>query len=161
MGKVLVKKAGGNYTVNMKTTGGKIIAAAIAVFIIACLVFVVIAVTGGGNSISFAITGQTAEIKASGFGGSSFTFSTNDITSVSMINTFPEARRTNGTSNQKFLFGRFNVTGYDGSSNVYIHRDNSPYIVVDLVNGRVFLNGETRDETERFYNQLTSAMPTR
>jgi hypothetical protein len=82
-----------------------------------------------------------------------YTFSTDDIVSVTTIDALPHMSKLSGGNAPRFYSGTFFVTGY-GMSHVYVHRDNPPYIVVELENGRVIVNGQSDKNTEAIYDEL-------
>ncbi|MCL2704355.1 MAG: PH domain-containing protein [Defluviitaleaceae bacterium] len=153
MKKLFVKRTvGWGYSFNTETKLGKVL---LAVTLLAVAVFICLILFGGPNAVSLVITGTEAEIKSPGIFTGSFNFSTNDIKSVAMIENFPSVSRRVGTGSPRLYAGRFDVAGY-GRGNVYIHRNNPPYIVMELEGGWVFLNGQTPDETRAFFNTLNN-----
>lgn len=157
--KIFKKKENGiGYTVNMKSTGGKVMAAVITLFIIGITIFSILLFTQiGSTAFTLTIDGHNAEVSASGMFRHRFNFRTDEIESIVLIDTFPNARRTNGTSTQHILSGRFDVTGY-GPSRVYLHRNSPPFIVIELPDTWIFLNGETRVDTEYLLTKLNAVM---
>ncbi|MCL1787055.1 MAG: hypothetical protein FWG38_03640 [Defluviitaleaceae bacterium] len=144
------KKIGVGYTINTKARGGMAIVIALVIVVAA---FLFVTLSGITNSVSLEINGNEARVSTSGFLGRSYTFGVQDIESVTLLDRLPQTGRRSGMSNGAVLSGQFDMDGY-GRSRVYVNRGVSPYIMVELANGRVFLNGRTPEDTMRYYAQL-------
>jgi hypothetical protein len=92
---------------------------------------------------------NTIEIQAPMYG---YQFDANDIVSIDMIDDIPGGIRTNGISTNRYSLGNFDINGY-GKSKLYVVWG-APYIVIELDDLYVFINGDTEDQTQDYYNQL-------
>ncbi|WP_248892848.1 hypothetical protein [Bacillus methanolicus] len=52
--------------------------------------------------------------------------------------------------------GNFTVEGY-GSSLLFIRKDSSPYLYIELENKKIFINGRDSKETRGWYEQLVES----
>lgn len=148
------RRVGGfGFTFNIAKTGAKIVCIIIFVAIVASMMWTIIyTMPLDFGSVSLSIDGQTAIVQ-SPLGEHSFL--TNDIVSIATINELPNMTRLSGGNAPRFYSGRFLVSGY-GMSYVYVHRNNPPYIVIELESGFVFLNGNTTEQTEQFFKDLNN-----
>jgi uncharacterized membrane protein len=146
------KRMGYGMTVNMAKAGGKATVVSIILIVVLIIWLAIFLSPLDFGSVSLSISDQTAIIHAP---LSEYAFSTNDIKNIIMINDFPRAKKINGGDSAKFFVGKFSVAGY-GSSNVYVHRECSPYIVIELENGWIFLNGEAKEQTQTYFDILNS-----
>ncbi|EIJ80935.1 hypothetical protein [Bacillus methanolicus] len=53
--------------------------------------------------------------------------------------------------------GKFMVEGY-GSSLLFIRKDSSPYLYIELENNKIFINGHNSKETRSWYQKLIQKM---
>jgi|GEM_PF-329928 len=151
------KRFGYGMTVNIAKVGGKVVTIAImfaiSLVIISVMRIAILLSPLDFNSVLLTVSEETVTIQAP---LSEYSFLTSDIRNVAFIDDFPRANKINGGNSETFFVGKFNVTGY-GASNVYIHRKCPPFIVVELDNGWVFLNGNTKEQTEKYFNDLENA----
>jgi uncharacterized membrane protein len=151
------KRSGYGYTINIASKGGK-------AFIYGTFGFVALILVGVTGMGLWADFGQvemkmvsennTIEIQAPMYG---YQFDVNDIIGIDMIDDIPGGIRTNGISTERYSLGNFNIDGY-GKSKLYIVRG-APYIVIELDDLYVFINGETAEQTQDYYNQLMELLP--
>lgn len=83
------------------------------------------------------------------------TFTADEIRSVSLITEFPKGMRTNGAADSRIAIGHFSLQGY-GKAMLFVHKQNAPYIAVELEDRYVFVNGETPEQTQDYYDALLS-----
>jgi uncharacterized membrane protein len=146
------KRSGYGYTINIASRGGK-------AFIYGTFGFLALIIIGttaisfwadfGEVEMTMISENNTIEIQAPMYG---YQFNAEDIIGVDMIDDIPSGLRTNGVSTERYALGNFNIDGY-GKSKLYITR-NAPYIVIELDGLYVFINGETEEQTQEYYNQL-------
>lgn len=85
-----------------------------------------------------------------------FTFSTDDVRSVSLVNSLPHRSRTNGAETSQYAIGHFQMVGY-GKSRVYVYKGSPPYIVVELPGLHIFFNTRDAAQTQKIYRELRNA----
>jgi len=144
------KRVGLGMTVNMASKGGKLLVAMIVPAFVLWLGLAVYMLPFDFGSVYLDISGQTATITAP---LNRFSFSSDEIIDVSLLDTMPTAGRVNHVSHGRVISGVSNVMGY-GDSHVFVLRENAPYIRIELESGWVFLNGNTQEETTRFFAEL-------
>jgi hypothetical protein len=146
------KRSGYGYTINIASRGGK-------AFIYGTFSFLALILIGttaisfwadfGEVEMKLVSENNTIEIQAPMYG---YQFDAGKIISINMVDDIPGGLRTNGVSTERYALGNFNIDGY-GKSKLYITR-NAPYIVIELDGLYVFINGETEEQTQEYYNQL-------
>jgi len=149
------KRVGMGMTINEGKKGAK--AVVYGSIGLAAFLFIAIAVYTlpmDVSNVSLVINGDTASFSVP-FHSQSFLLG--DVVGVSKIDEFPRSTRTFGTGAARMSSGRFQVSGY-GASRVLVHRNTPPFIVIDLVDGWVFANGHTAEQTEIFYNAIREAV---
>jgi uncharacterized membrane protein len=146
------KRSGYGYTINMASKKGKIFMYVTFGF----LALLLVGVTGitmwadfGEVEMTMVSDNNTIEIQAPMYG---YQFNADDIISIDMVDDIPGGIRTNGISTNRYSLGNFNINGY-GTSKLYIVRG-APYIVIELDDLYVFINGDTEEQTQEYYNQL-------
>jgi uncharacterized membrane protein len=146
------KRSGYGYTINMASKKGKIFMYVTFGF----LALLLVGVTGitmwadfGEVEMTMVNDNNTIEIQAPMYG---YQFHASDIVSIDMIDDIPGGIRTNGISTNRYSLGNFNINGY-GTSKLYIVWG-APYIVIELDDLYVFINGDTEEQTQEYYNQL-------
>jgi hypothetical protein len=127
-------------TVNIASKGGKILIASIVPLIVLWVGIAVYMLPFDFGTVTIELSAQTATINAP---MNRFTFSANEVISVSMLEDMPHAGRVNHVSHGRIISGVSHVRGY-GESHVFVLRGNAPYIRIELERGYVFLNGSTQ-----------------
>lgn len=145
------KRIGYGFTVNMATTGGKLLIYGI-LGTVGVMVSILLAMFLNMDFTSFelSVQNQTVTIDAPMYGTS---FDTNEITEMKQIDIIPSGQRTNGAETGKYCLGNFDLEGY-GASRLYIYKDNPPYIAIKLEDTYVFINGKTSEDTQHYYDLL-------
>ena len=146
------KRSGYGYTINMASKKGK-------TFMYGTLGFVALILVGVTGITMWADFGEvemkmvsdknTIEIQAPMYG---YQFDAGDIASIDMVDDIPGGIRTNGISTERYSLGNFDINGY-GKSKLYVVWE-APYIVIQLDGLYVFINGDTEEQTQDYYNQL-------
>jgi hypothetical protein len=77
-----------------------------------------------------------------------------EIKDIAILDDFPRYTKLWGTNGTRIYIGKYQVNGFAGTSQVFIHRNSPPFIVIELENGWIFLNGSTEEETEGYYSFL-------
>ncbi|PLR96863.1 DUF3784 domain-containing protein [Bacillus sp. T33-2] len=81
-----------------------------------------------------------------------------DIDKIELLEDMPEVTwKQDGFGLSTMAKGRFKVEGY-GSSLLFIQKDSSPYIYIELKNKRVFINASDSEKTRAWYEQLSKKM---
>jgi len=137
-------------TVNMASKGGKLLVAMIVPAFVLWLGIAIYMLPFDFGSVYLDVSGQTATITAP---LNRFSFSSDEIIDVTLLDTMPMAGRVNHVSHGRVISGVSNVMGY-GDSHVFVRRENAPYIRIELESGWVFLNGNTQEETTHFFAEL-------
>lgn len=145
------KRIGYGRTFNMANKKAKIMtfityASTIALILFLSIMFIIF----DTSEFKLTIDGDIARISAPVYG---YSFNINDVIEVKKIDTLPKGARTNGASTEKYNLGNYNLNNY-GKSKMYVYNENPPFIAIKLNNLYVFLNGKTKDDTERYYNML-------
>jgi hypothetical protein len=146
------KRSGYGYTINMASKAGK----AFMYGMFGFLALILVGVTGitmwadfGEVEMKMVSDNNIIEIQAPMYG---YQFDADDIISIDMVDDIPGGIRTNGISTNRYSLGNFDIDGY-GKSKLYIVRG-APYIVIELDDLYVFINGDTEEQTQEYYNQL-------
>ncbi|WP_058304486.1 DUF5808 domain-containing protein [Gorillibacterium timonense] len=86
----------------------------------------------------------------------SYSFDLDQVKSVSLTDSLPRGKRTNGLGTDQTARGNFRLDGW-GRSKVYIYRNNPPYLVVELSDMHVVFNKKNPQETRELYASLRAA----
>ncbi|SHJ42645.1 Uncharacterized membrane protein [Clostridium amylolyticum] len=145
------KRIGYGFTFNMANKKAKLMTFIIYGLTISLVLFLsIMFIIFDTSEFKLTIDGDTAKISAPVYG---YSFNINDVKEVKKIDTLPRGPRTNGASTDRYNLGNYNLNNY-GKSKMYVYNENPPFIVIKLDNMYVFLNGKTKDATERYYNML-------
>ncbi|MFA5628872.1 MAG: PH domain-containing protein [Dehalococcoidales bacterium] len=146
------KRSGYGQTINIATKKGK-------AFIYGTFAFsalVLIGVTGvllwadfGEIEMGIVSDNNRIVIQAPMYG---YEFNASEIIDVAITNDPPRGIRTNGIATDRYLLGNFNINDY-GKSKLYIVGD-APYIVVQLEDLYIFINGKSENQTLEYFNLL-------
>jgi len=145
------KRIGFGATVNMASKFGKLTNVFLFILVIGTIVLAKFVMPLDFGAVEFKIIDNTAYINAP---MNSDSFSLNDIQEVKQIANLPKVSKRNGGDSDIFFVGSFTVQGY-GNCSVYVHRNNSPYLVISLSDRTVIFNGDTPEKTNEFYSLLT------
>lgn len=78
-----------------------------------------------------------------------------DITSIELMEKLPEVTvRTNGVGLPTLSKGHFKVKDY-GSSLLFIQKESSPYIYIELKDMKIFINDKDTEQTRLWFEQLS------
>lgn len=80
-----------------------------------------------------------------------------DIEKVEIIDKLKVKLRTNGIGMDEYSVGNFNVEGY-GKCKLYIYNDVKPYILIESDNEQIFINGEDKEDTLRYYDEIIAVI---
>ena len=120
---------------------------------IATIGFVVGLYTLGTQDYEIKFTHETFEI--TGMYGDKWNLST--IQTVKLLDEMPPVSgKINGFGLSTLAKGRFTVEGY-GNSILFVRKQSSPYVYVQLSDENIFINGETPEETKEWYDQLKTS----
>ncbi len=145
------KRIGYGFTVNMATTGGKIVVYGILGLAGVMLIFLTgLFLDMDFSSFKLSVREQTVFIDAPLY---HYSFTLDEITEITTLSTIPSGQRTNGAETARYCLGHFKLTGY-GASRLYVYKDNPPYIAVRLQDGFVLINGKTPEETQQYLDLL-------
>jgi hypothetical protein len=148
------KRIGYGMTINTAKKGGRLfVALTIGFAVLIALGLAIYLIPLDFGAVKLSVSRQTVTVNVPMY--ESYTFSTREIAGITLSDDFPRATKVFGANSDRLYIGRFRVAGYKGISQVFIHRDNPPFIVVELESGWVFVNGGTREETEMYYDLLT------
>jgi hypothetical protein len=107
----------------------------------------------GTQDYEIKFTDETFEI--TGMYGDKWNLST--IQSVKLLDEMPPVtRKNNGFGLSTLAKGKFTVEGY-GNSLLFVRKQSSPYVYIELSDENIFLNGETPEETKEWYEQLKTS----
>lgn len=152
---IVEKRYGVGTTINFGSKKGKIITWVFSIFMIIIMVPVIVIVAVMANAdYSMVVSGDNVVIDAPLYGT---TFNLAEIQSIDIINTLPKSTKTNGSQTSKLEIGYFNVDGY-GKSELYIKNDIHEIIVIKLKDKYIFINADSYDMTDKYYNQLKESL---
>lgn len=145
------KRIGYGFTCNMATLKGKCLTFGILVPVAVLILFLsIVFVRMDTGSFNLFINGSTVKIEAPLY---SFSFDINEIQEVNKIDILPKGARTNGAATEVYNLGNFNLNGY-GNSRMYVYKENPPFIIVKLKDIYLFINGKTKETTDKYYKTL-------
>lgn len=149
------KRLGIGFTVNMASKKGKGAAYAgiafFAVFLCALISFFFVL-----DTASFSLTQENGNYRISAplYGCS---FAEEEVRKVSVLQALPDRSRTNGAETGLYALGDYNVNGY-GKSKLYVYKESTPILAVELSDITVFLNARTPEQTERYLELLSQPL---
>ena len=111
----------------------------------------ILMIPGDFGGMNFEVNEQTVQLSGPPF--SRLSFDVGEIINITQIESLPSRTRLAGTSTNRIQTGRFNVSDY-GISRLFVHRDSSPIIVIELENMFVFLSLPESSDTLEFYGTL-------
>ena len=82
-----------------------------------------------------------------------YSFSAKDIKDIQLSDKLPQVFKINGAATERYLLGNFDVTGY-GSSKMYVYKEKSPFIIIELSGGYVFFGSQNPEKTMEYYEHL-------
>lgn len=145
------KRIGYGFTCNMATLKGKCLTFGILVPVAVLILFLsIVFVRMDTGSFNLFINGSTVKIEAPLY---AFSFDINEIQEVNKIDVLPKGARTNGAATEVYNLGNFNLNGY-GNSRMYVYKENPPFIIVKLKDIYLFINGKTKETTDKYYKIL-------
>lgn len=146
-----------NYSMNMAKPAAKVISVITAVAIGALIIWVLALVVELETAkVSVAFHEKTMEIEGLGY---ECEVNADDIISLELLETLPNDKfyKSNGADTEKCLFGNFK--GRDtGKCMMFLYRNESPVLKIQLEDITVFLNSEEEEETKDWYDDLTGRM---
>ncbi len=155
--KVFVKKRiGSGITVNTATTGGKWFYSATILFISVIIVAVstmVIRADLQPPSLVIANNGSI-QIEDANY---PYNFKISDIVEINLEEKMPSGFKTNGIAVQQYARGNFQLQEL-GPAKMYIFKNSSPYIVIQLKDLYVIYNEEEPEDTKQVFNELIEFM---
>ena len=84
-------------------------------------------------------------------------FNVEDIEKVEIVDKLKVKLRINGIGMDEYSVGNFNVEGY-GKCKLYIYNDVKPYILIESDNEQIFINGEDKEDTLRYYDEIIAVI---
>jgi hypothetical protein len=151
------RRVGGfGFTFNIAKTGARVVCIIMSGAIIYFILWAIVSsVPVDFGSVSLSIDGQTATVQSP---MGEYSFAAGDVVSVTTIDVLPHMSKISGGNAPRFYSGTFFVTGH-GMSFIYAHRNNPPFIVVELEDGWVIFNGQSANSTETIYSELKNMLP--
>ncbi|MEK3981830.1 DUF5808 domain-containing protein [Paenibacillus sp. FSL K6-3166] len=146
------KRLGIGTTINIGTKTGKGIYYGLFVFVILLLIG-----TGWmGVQTDFSTPTLTTDTKGRvsiEYPMYNYSFAMKDVQELTLVDSLPRGRRTNGVATDTVAIGNFKFDGF-GKSKVYLVKNSPPYIVIKLPDVYVLYNNKDATETERLYAEL-------
>ena len=142
---------GMNYSMNMAKTSAKIFTAVISAVVIGCAVWIAaILVEFATTEVTVEMKNGIMDIRAASY---DYQIKTEDILAVKMIEEMPKDNfyRSNGGDTDKYLIGHFKGKEI-GKCMLFLYKEETPILEIQLKNMTVFLNSENEKETEEWYN---------
>lgn len=145
------KRIGYGFTCNMATLKGKCLTFGILVPVIVLILFLsIVFVKMDTGNFNLFINEGTVKIEAPMY---AFSFDINEIQEIKKVDVLPKGARTNGAATEVYNLGNFNLNGY-GNSRMYVYKENPPFIIVKLKDIYLFINGKTKETTDKYYKTL-------
>ena len=85
-------------------------------------------------------------------------FNIEDIQKIELLESINTVTRTKGTGTSKYIRGVCNIEGESKKASVYIYKNNSPYIRIELEEGLLIYNDKKSDDTKKTYDKLVDAI---
>ena len=145
------RMCGMNYSMNMAKNSAKIFTAVISAVLIGCVIWVAaILVEFATTEVTVCMAGGKMDIRAASY---DCQIQSEQILSVKLLDEMPEDNfyRSNGGDTEKFLIGHFRVKE-TGKCMMFLHKEETPIIEIQLEDMIVFLNSENKEETEEWYD---------
>ena len=145
------RMCGMNYSMNMAKTSAKIFTAVISAVVIGCAVWIAaILVEFATTEVTVEMKNGIMDIRAASY---DYQIKTEDILAVKMIEEMPKDNfyRSNGGDTDKYLIGHFKGKEI-GKCMLFLYKEETPILEIQLKNMTVFLNSENEKETEEWYN---------
>lgn len=83
-------------------------------------------------------------------------FKVEDIKTVKLLENIDIDYRIKGTRTLTYLRGLYSVKGESQDATVYIYRDKSPYIRIELEEGLLIYNDKNNTDTKKTYEKLVN-----
>lgn len=147
------KRVGIGQTLNIGNKKGKAIWIGSIIFLIACLLPTLIITAKLDNpNFYLEVNNNTVTIEAPMYG---IEFNTSEIEDVKLVQykDIKGARKTNGAATSEIALGNFTFNDY-GKTKTYVYKKVEDIIVIKLKDKYVFINGNTNEKTEEYYNKL-------
>ncbi len=145
------RMCGMNYSMNMAKTSAKIFTAVISAVVIGCAVWIAaILVEFATTEVTVEMKNGIMDIRAASY---DYQIKTEDILAVKMIEEMPKDNfyRSNGGDTDKYLIGHFKGKEI-GKCMLFLYKEETPILEIQLKDMTVFLNSENKKETEEWYN---------
>ena len=84
-------------------------------------------------------------------------FELSEVENVSMSEEIPSGARTNGAAAGDLLLGHFRLNGV-GDTLLYVHTDRMPCVVIELPDRTIYFTGESPEENQGIFEELTEAI---
>ena len=81
-----------------------------------------------------------------------------DIKNVELLKDIDINRRIKGTRTLTYLRGLYSIEGENQDASVYIYRNKSPYIRIELEDGLLIYNDKNTSDTEETYKKLVETI---
>lgn len=81
-------------------------------------------------------------------------FKVSDIKSVKLLDEINNIHRIKGTGTLTYIRGLCKIDGDKQNASVYIYKNKSPYIRIELENGLLIYNDKNSSDTEKTYEKL-------
>lgn len=148
------KRVGYGLTYNMATTKGKLYCYGLSIFTILIITFVVIQMFAYDfTKLDVVIANNSVNIVAPSYG---VQFEADEIEELKMVENIEVTFRSNGVGAETYSLGDFSVNNY-GTSRLFVYsKDDSPYIYLKVNGKNIFIKGKTKEETDKYYNELKS-----
>lgn len=145
------RMCGMNYSMNMAKTSAKIFTAVISAVVIGCAVWIAaILVEFATTEVTVEMKNGIMDIRAASY---DYQIKTEDILAVKMIEEMPKDNfyRSNGGDTDKYLIGHFKGKEI-GKCMLFLYKEETPILEIQLKDMTVFLNSENKKETEEWYD---------
>lgn len=142
-----------NYTMNMGKKAGKIVVLSGIGLTLALLVWLnVMFLRVDFIPWELAVSDGKVSISSTMY---AISFSKDDVKRAELLDAMPDEslRKTNGLSDNQQLVGEFRGSE-SGDSRIYVYRDHSPVLKIELPEYTVYINSQKEEQTEEWYQML-------
>ncbi|MDD6796062.1 MAG: DUF5808 domain-containing protein, partial [Clostridiaceae bacterium] len=147
------KRVGIGTTINLAHPAGKVfMGVTIAILSVVIISVLIMEFKLMNVNFSLNIDNNRVSIESSMY---EIEFDKDDIKEISLLDEMPHTSRKNGVNDSEIALGNYNVEGY-GKSRLYIKKNVNKIVVIKLKDEYIFITGDSEDDAQRYYDELTN-----
>lgn len=147
------KRVGIGTTINLAHPAGKVfMGVTIAILSVVIISVLIMEIKLMNVNFSLNIDNNRVSIESSMY---EIEFDKDDIKEISLLDEMPHTSRKNGVNDSEIALGNYNVEGY-GKSRLYIKKNVNKIVVIKLKDEYIFITGDSEDDAQRYYDELTN-----